>query len=120
MAIGSEASISMHSGDTRRLEVTVVDEASAAVDLTTASSIIWALSKKDADSVAPRGSSLVSKDIGSGVTVTDAVNGRVDVAIASADTAALAGDYYHEIQVTMGGDISTVLYGTVTIVKDLI
>jgi len=119
MAIGTQSSISMHSGDTRKLQVTIVDESSAAVDLTSAS-IIWALSKKAADEVLPRGSAIVTKSIGDGITVIDAVTGRVDILIDSADTASLAGDFYHEMQLTLGGSVSTVLYGTVTIVKDLI
>ena len=95
------------------------DDAGAALDLTDAT-FIWALSKKASDSVAPKGTSILSKSIGSGIAVTDVPNGILEITIDPADTDALAGDYYHELQMTQGGNISTVLYGQATIVKDLI
>ena len=119
MAIGTQSSISMHSGDTRVLEITVVDENQAAVDLS-AADVTWALSKKAADEVLPKGSALLTKVVGNGIAIVDAVTGRADVTIDPSDTEALAGDFYHELQVVLGGAVSTVLYGTVTIVKDLI
>jgi hypothetical protein len=119
MAIGTQSDFSMHSGDTRTLEITVKDEDSAVVNISTAT-ITWALSKQDSASVAPKGAAIVTKTVGDGVTITDGPNGRVDVAISAADTSALSGDYYHELEVTISSSVSTVLFGTVTIKKDLI
>lgn len=123
MALGNQEDFSMHSGDSRTLEVTVRDEADAVVNISAASGadLTWALSKKATDTVDPRGASLVSKTEGSGIAITDGPNGRCDVTLDPADTADLKGDdYYHEMQVILSGDTSTVLYGVVTIKGDLI
>jgi len=184
MAIGPQQDIQLHSGDSRTLRVTINDDAGAALDLTDAT-FIWALSKKTSDSVAPKGTSILSKDTGApsvdtwtantlysdlatvvsdgydwsaghlgdgtsgtvapngagspffdgtciwnnmgaaastpgDIEITDSANGIIEITVAPADTDALAGDYYHELQMTQGGNISTVLYGQATIVKDLI
>ena len=108
----------MHSGDTRVLELTITDEADAVVNLTGAA-ITWALSKRNASEVLPKGTAILTKTVGSGITITDAANGRADVAIDPADTADLKGEYYHEVQLVLT-DTSTVLYGLVTIQEDLI
>ena len=119
-SIGTQADFSMHSGDTRRLEITIVDENSAAVNLSTAT-ITWALSKKDSASVAPKGSALLTKTLANGgITIVSAAAGRCDVDLASSDTVTFSGDYYHELELTILATVSTVLYGAVTIIKDLI
>ena len=187
MAIGPQQNISLHSGDTRTLRVTVNDENGAALDITDAS-FLWAMSKKVADSVAPKGTAILTKSsatVGAvdtwvlgatyspndevtyngetyreqgfdgGVATTPPVGGDqggapeidgdivwvwletatsspgpivlitpaaglIEVYVYPADTAALAGEFYHELQMTLDGAISTVLYGQATIVKDLI
>ena len=189
MAIGPQQDISLHSGDSRTLRVTINDDAGSPQNLTDAT-FIWALSKKTSDSVAPKGTAILNKDslstaavntwlpntpyaematvvsdgsdwvmagLGDGVSgtvapndganlggapffdgtliwsyqgeaasspgdivITDSPNGIIEISIAPADTDALAGDFYHELQMTQGGNISTVLYGQATIVKDLI
>ena len=119
MALGKEQDFSMHSGDDRVLQVTVRNPANAVVNISGAT-ITWALSKKSASSVEPKGSAIVTKTTSSGISITDAANGRCDVTLAEADTASLAGTYYHELQIVLSGDTSTVMYGTVTIKKDLI
>jgi|LWDU01.1.fsa_nt_gi hypothetical protein len=190
MAIGPQQDISLHSGDSRILRVTVNDDAGTPLALTDAT-FIWQLSKKASDSVAPKGTSILSKDTGvpglpavdtwvaetlyneddevvsdgylwimgvlgtatSGliapngtdspffdgdciwnnlgtapsqpavpgdIVITDTPNGIIEITVAPADTDALAGEYYHELQMAQGGNISTVLYGQATIVKDLI
>jgi len=119
--IGLEANFSHHSGDSRTLELTINDEDGAALDITTATEITWALSKKVSDSVIPKGGALITKTLGSGVTLIDGPTGRADVAITPEDTADMKeDDYYHEVQLELGGDTSTVLFGTVTLLKDLI
>lgn len=43
---------------------------------------------------------LFEKTSGSGITITDAVNGKIDVAILPADTDAKAGTYQYELKGT--------------------
>jgi hypothetical protein len=106
--------LALHSGDSKILEVTVTDGTGAAVDLTGAT-IAWQLAKS------PGESALVSKTIGSGIAVTDAVGGIFEITLDAADTAALSGRHYHEAEVTdTSGKVSTVLTGAVLIKPELI
>lgn len=106
---------SMVRGDTKRLEVTVRDEAGAIVDLT-GSSIRWRIARS-VSSVA-----LISKAIGTGITVVNATLGRFDILLTAAESATLpVAALYHESEVIdSGGQVSTILRGTVTVDKDLI
>ena len=119
MALGKEQDFSMHSGDDRVLEVSITDSANAALNITGAT-VTWALSRAVADKVEPKGAAIVTKTVGSGITLTNPSGGVLQVAIAETDTDDLAGTYYHEMQLVLSGDTSTVMYGTVTIKKDLI
>jgi len=119
MALGKEQDFSMHSGDNRSLSVTITDQSQAVLDVSGAA-ITWALSRAVTDKVEPKGVAIVSKTVGSGITITDGSNGLVEVTIAEADTASLAGTYYHEMQMVLSGNTSTIMYGTVIIKKDLI
>lgn len=79
----------------------------------TGASIDWVLAKQQGK--AP----LITKSIGSGVTITDAANGKGTVSIQQADTENLKGDtYWHELQVTVGGKRSTSMYGDFIIESD--
>lgn len=81
-------------GDDKLLQVTVLDENDAVVDLSGAT-ISWAMSKR-ADSKVP----LVSKATGSGVVAAAPTTGVFVVTVLAADTVGLAsGKYHHEAQV---------------------
>lgn len=109
----------MVSGDSKVLNITVTDSADAAVDLSDVNAAEWSLYLSSA---------LVTKTLGSGITVTDAVNGIVQVTIDPADTEELkGGEYKHGIQLTTStGQVLTPRSGTtlevgkVTIVTDFI
>lgn len=120
--IGIQNDFAMHSGDNRLLVVTVKDENDVLIDIT-AAAFTWALSKADPNNPpipAPKGAAVVTKTVGSGITITDGPNGVLEVQILPADTETIDGAYYHELQMTLGGAVSTVAFGNVTIYKDLI
>lgn len=124
MALGTLHSFPMHRGDDRDLTFTVVDEAAAAVDITGAT-LTWVLANQDpkiTGSPAPRGSALVTKTVGSGITITDAVAGEGTVSILPADTTGLKApaSYYYELQVVLSGKTTTILFGNITLSRDLI
>jgi len=107
------------SGDTLQIRVTIDDgDASPIVsplpplDLSLATEITWVLAKKQG------GAPLITKTLGSptGVTIVDAANGRIDVQLNNADTAALKGTFYHELQIEPGP--STALFGNFEIQPD--
>lgn len=102
------------SGDALLLQVTVNDQAGSPLDLSTLplSEATWVLAKKQGSTP------LVTKTLGSGVTLVNppGADGRLDVQINNVDTAALKGEYYHELQLTPGP--LTALYGDFTIQAD--
>ena len=107
------------SGDTLLVRATVrngdvspIVSPAPALDLSLATTITWVLAR------AQGRTPILTKTNGSpaGITVINAVNGRINIQIDNADTAGLSGTYYHELQIEPGP--STALYGSFTIQKD--
>lgn len=102
------------SGDDLPFEIEVTDQNDVAEDLTGAS-ITWAMARR------PTSSILLTKTVGSGITITDAVNGLFLVKLDAADGENFRGDYYHEAEVVFAsGDKRTVARGTISVPVDLI
>jgi hypothetical protein len=106
----------LYQGDDLVLQVTVKNPDGTVKDLTGASSIKWAMAK------AAKGTALLSKTLGAGITNAAPLTGVFEVTIAQGDTPTIAaGAYYHEAElVDAAGKKSTVLVGTATIVQALI
>lgn len=106
----------MSAGDTVAVDFTLTEaDGVTPLDLTGAS-VKWRLAR------AVAGPALVSKDLSSGIVVTDAPGGLLTVTLLPDDTAELGGGrYYHEAEVTDAiADVSTVAVGTAVIRKALI
>ena len=96
----------MWQGETRRLVFTLTGTINLSAGGSTA--IAWKLSAT-ADTTA-----LLSKAVGTGITIDSAT--QFTVALAPADTADLSGPYYHEARVTNStGDQGVVAVGTLTV-----
>jgi len=104
------------SGNDKNLNFTVLDQDDIAVDLSGAT-IAWSMSNS-AKNKTPLVNLLSPADI----TITDAPNGKFTVAIKDTDTESFTGgDYYHEARVTSsGGSKTTVAYGTVHLLDNII
>ncbi len=103
----------MFQGDDLRVIISVYDTQGSPVDITDAQSIIWKLARSP-DDVA-----LLTKSLGSGITVNNPTSFYFD--IESAETLALFGQYYHEAEIiTDQGLKYTGISGHVTIKKTLI
>ena len=102
------------SGDALLLQVTVRDASGNVLDLQAfgLTEATWVLAKKQG--AAPG----VTKTLGSGVVIVNppGTDGRLDVTIDNADTAALKGDNYHELQLEPGP--LTALFGAFIIQAD--
>lgn len=60
---------------------------------------------------------LITKTVGSGITITDAANGKFDISMLNADTTAAAPDnYFFDIQRTDAGFHSELGIGTLTLI----
>ena len=103
----------LFTGKDRTLQFTVVDAAGAAQAITG-----WAL-KWVLCSNQDRRTPLVSKTVGSGITITNGAGGICQVAITDDDTATLAGaedpKYFHELSRTDSGNEDVLAYGTVVL-----
>lgn len=92
-------------GDDQDVEFTVVDSAGVAQNITG-----WAFSftvKAGLDD--PIASALFQRTVGAGIALTTPLSGILTVSIASANTAAMAGNYVYDLQgVDTGGLIHTV------------
>jgi hypothetical protein len=107
-----------YSGDRRSLNFTVKDGNDAVIDITGAT-FLWTCRRSVLSADAEI--SKVSGESPSEIDIVDAANGRVDVEIDPVDTAAISGDFYHELQMTDAqGNPTTVAFGTLTINQDAI
>ena len=101
-----------HAGDNKPIDFTLTEaDGVTPIDLTGAT-LRWGLFVRLTDAQA-----LLSKATGgSGITVTDAAQGKLRIAMAKVDTVGLAGRYEHELElVESGGADETMATGTVTI-----
>jgi len=103
---------SMYSGDSKTLAITITDKSGSAVDLTGAT-VKYAIAGS-----ATATTKLVSKQTG-GAGITTALN-VATVTIDPADTEAIAGIFYQEIETTdINGYVSTSMVGTITIAAEV-
>ena len=109
----ADQNFSLHSGDSKSVTVNIVNAAGVAVDVSTASAVVYKVA------ASPGSEALVSKSLGSGISVAGST---VTITFAPADTATLAGGvYYHELEITDGdGNVQTAFTGYVLIEGDLI
>jgi hypothetical protein len=116
-----QVDFTMVAGDTKTIVFNVKDSGGAALDLTGAT-IRWGLCAYAASGAIAE-AALLTKSVGSGITVTDAAGGVCQVALSAANTTAtprMSGRYYHELEVTSGGVVSTVHRGLIEITPELL
>lgn len=125
MPQGERADFTWHSGDDVDLECTILDQDDAIFSLSGATAIRWQLGRLRPGSSPPQplrpGQPILLKELGSGVTFLELVSGLSGcvVALESADGAPLRGDdYYHELELTFSGKVTTTLFGIATVLED--
>lgn len=104
----------LYAGETVTLVIDVIDKDAndAAVDLTGATGT-WVAKRN--------GTTLFSKTVGSGITLSTSVTGRMSVAISAANTSSASGAYEYQCRMTLSdGTVSTVQTGTMTVLESLI
>lgn len=105
--------ITFYAGDSRNLIINVVDQDNNPVILIGAT-IKWVL-------VNSQGSSVISKSVGSGITINNASGGQFTISLSVNDTKGLSGNFQHIARVTTSdGSSSIVLTGTITVQPSLI
>jgi hypothetical protein len=115
MSAVAATDLEMIRGDTAQLEVTVT-AANVAFDLTGATVTFTAKRRKTDDAI------VFEKDLGDGITITNAIQGELAVEIAPADTSALldeASGLVWDLQVSRGGQVFTVARGNLRVLLDV-
>lgn len=111
--IATDANAPFIAGDTRTIQATVEQSTGVPFNLTGAA-IKWQVFAMSSGTFT--GEAIISKAVGSGITITNPSGGVFQISLASADTTGFAGTYYHEAEVTMpGGIVHTAFTGTITI-----
>jgi hypothetical protein len=109
--------IEIWSGNDTEINATITDtDAGAAKDLTGAA-VTWILAKAQGKPA------LITKTVGSGITLTTPLQGKCKVTLVPTDTEALKGTktYYHEMRVVDAATKKvTVLYGDVLLQENSI
>lgn len=108
--------VELWEGEYKEIPFSVVDEDSAAVNITGAT-LTWRMC-----SDGPDGTTLISKTSSSGITVVSASGGTAKIVLAESDTPSYGGDsYYHELVIEDSSGHSEVAFiGTITINKSAI
>ena len=103
------------SGNDRTINVNVTTAAGAAVSLVGAGAIDWKVFGN------LRGTTvLITKSIGSGITVTNEAGGLFSIALTATDTEPLEGEYRHEGELTDStGAITTIFAGRLVVRRNL-
>ena len=98
--------LNIYRGDSGRFRVSVVDEAGAPYDISAAA---W-----DCDIRPDADGALVTS-----LTVTPVDSSTIDVSLDAAQSAALEGDGVWDLEMTLNGEVTTLLAGRVTVTKDV-
>lgn len=102
--------LTMYQGDTKSLVFTVTDDAGAPKNITGAT-VRWVLQRWVTDSTP-----ILDKGVGTGIALTTPLSGVLTVTLTPADTLALQGDFWHELEITdTSTNVSTVSTGQITI-----
>lgn len=103
----------MYAGDYITLDFTAKEESGAALNLT-GLTLKWSLGRTS------DGPALLTKTVGTGITVTDAAAGKFKVELDPADTQKFSGDYYHEAKAFNVSRPYTIFTGQITFETTLI
>lgn len=108
----------MKAGDTRNIYCTIVDKQQAPYDLSNAQ-IRWWASKGTVEQFSR--TAILKKAMGDGIEEVALLDGEIVVRMDPADTQALNGTYYFEVEIRDAfGNVSTPIADTFTVTKDLI
>ena len=100
--------ITVYQGDVVPVIFTITDSNNAVVDIT-AATFTWGLFKLATETP------YVTKTLGSGLALSDAPNGKVQLNLVAVDTRDIQGDWRHELSMTLGGVIEIVATGLLTV-----
>ena len=104
------AALDVFAGDTKKIVVSIKDANGNSVDIANLQSAKFSIVEAPSGRANYNATPKFVKTISDGITVLDDANGVLQIILVSADTQALVGDYYYELEIIdSGGDVTTVL-----------
>ncbi len=106
------------SGNDKELNVLVLDQDDLPIDLT-GSTIVWAYSRKRSNKfriqtyTSPTNITIILPQTGTN-------KGKLRIDMQAVDTEPLIDDYYHEARMVAAGKTTTIMYGTMTVLGNII
>jgi hypothetical protein len=111
-------SFTLFAGNARKLVVSVVNDDTGEPEDLTEVDLLWQASRGNAAKFSSI--PVLTKTIGTGITVIDAINGELEIMLDADDTENLSGTYYHELLlVDVTGDQQNLLADTFTVKRRL-
>jgi len=107
------------SGDSFAIATTVVTDRDRTPQNLTSATATYAVYDLDPDTGVAV-TQQFQKTVGSGIALTDTSAGLLTVTVLGSNTASLGGDYFHELELTIGSTIQTVFFGTLRLRIDAI
>lgn len=103
--------ISMYSGETRYINITITDGDNNNIPLNIANYNINFLAHMN-------GTPMIQKSIGNGITITSGAEGKAQIFLDTDDTKTLSGDFLFEVEaVSPADEVSIVTFGRMKITK---
>jgi hypothetical protein len=103
--------VEIHIGDSKRICLTIYDEDDNLLDITDYTLYYYVYESS--------GNPLITKSSGDGITIVNAGNGSCTVDFEPSDTENMSGDYKHEVDITDGTDVYTVMTGKLTVLDSV-
>lgn len=102
--------VTIQAGEYKKFSVTIKNGSGTAINLTGATPIQYGISQTEG------GARILTKTLGSGITITDAANGVLEIVITAADLAGKEGEFHHELSITeSSGNKSCAFTGKLTV-----
>jgi hypothetical protein len=101
----------MYSGNSKTINVTILDKLNKPVNLTGAT-LVWVLQL--------RGKTIVTKTTDDGISIVDASMGKISMKLDPIDTYSTIGDCQHELQIVTSTDTITLLTGVATLIASIV
>jgi hypothetical protein len=105
----------LYSGNSRTLEIEITGQDGSILNITDITAK-WAMKRNPYLT-----ENDVLKTTSNGILITDPVNGKLQIKLLPEDTEEMFGEFHHELEITdVPGNVSTVMVGTVTLIKSAI
>jgi hypothetical protein len=101
--------VEIYAGDSKDLDLTIYDDAGNEVDLSQYSVYYYVYGNS--------GTTVGTKTVGDGIEIV--TEGKCTISLDPSDTKNLFGEYNHEVDISQGSDVYTVMTGKFTVLQNI-